>query len=84
MLMLYVNDLFLKGKEEIIKVSRRRLDAKFEMKDLHMMHYFLGMKVCKWNLPWTKEVCSGDFEDVWDDGMQGHDYTYSIEPEAIE
>ena len=45
MLLLYVNDLFLIGKEELIKVARRRLAAKFEMKDLDMTHYFLGMEV---------------------------------------
>ena len=39
MLLLYVNDMFL------IEVSRRRLAVKFEMKDLDMMHYFLGMEV---------------------------------------
>ena len=43
MLLLYANDLFLIGKEELIKDSRRRLVAKFEMKELSMMHYFLGM-----------------------------------------
>ena len=45
MLLLYVNDLFLIGKEELIKVARRRLDAEFEMKELGIMHYFLGMEV---------------------------------------
>ena len=30
-------------KEELIE--RRRLDTEFEMKDLDMMHYFLGMEV---------------------------------------
>ena len=44
-LLLYVNDLFLTGKEEIIKVARRRITVEFEMKDLGMMHYFLGMEV---------------------------------------
>ena len=43
-----------------------------------MMHYFLGMKVCRWNLPWTREVCSGDPEEVQDDGMQGNDHTYGV------
>ena len=37
MLLLYVNDLFL------IEFARRILVAKFEIKDLDMMHYFLGM-----------------------------------------
>ena len=41
MLLLYVDDLFL------IEVARRRLAAEFEMKDLDMMHYFLGMEVWK-------------------------------------
>ena len=83
MLLLYVDDLFLTVKEELIKVARRRLDAKFEMKHLDMMHYFLGMEVwpkCKWNLLGTREVCSGDPEEVQDDELQGH----GIEPEAIE
>ena len=44
-LLLYVDDLFLIGKEEIIKFARRILVAEFEMKDLDMMHYFLGMEV---------------------------------------
>ena len=42
---LYVNDLFLIGKEELFKVARRRLATEFEMKDLGIMHYFLGMDV---------------------------------------
>ena len=38
MLLLYVDDMFLTGKEELIKVARRRLATEFEMKDLGMMH----------------------------------------------
>ena len=45
MILLYVDDLFLTGKEELIKDARRRLVVEFEMKDLGMMHYFLGMEV---------------------------------------
>ena len=37
-----------------------------------------------WNLPRTREVWSKYLEEVWDNGMQGHDHTYGIEPEAIE
>ena len=51
MLMLYVNDLFL------TEVARRRLSTEFEMKDLDMMHYFLGMEVWQ-NITGTREVCS--------------------------
>ena len=45
MLLLSVNDLFLIGKKELIKIARRRLAVEFEMKYLGMMHYFLGMEV---------------------------------------
>ena len=53
------------------------------MKDLDMMHYFLGMEVWQ-NLPRTREVCSRDLEEDWEDGQQGHNHTYGIEPEDIE
>ena len=43
MLLLY--DPFLTGKEELIRDARRRLAIEFKMKDLDMMHYFLGMEV---------------------------------------
>ena len=45
MILLHVYYLFLIGKEELIKVARRRLAAEFKIKDLDMMHYFLGMEV---------------------------------------
>ena len=43
-----------------------------------------GVAECGWNFPQTSEVCSRDLEEVWDDGLQGHDHTYGIELEAIE
>ena len=86
--LLYVDYLFVIGEDGLIAYIKRKLDAKFEMKDLGMMHYFLGMEVlraeCRCNFPGTGEVCSRDFEEVRDDGLQGHDHTYGIEPEAIE
>ena len=50
-------------KEELIKVARRRLAAEFKMKNLDVMHYFLGMEVWQ-NLPRTREVCSRDPEEI--------------------
>ena len=44
-LLLFVDHLFLTGEEELITDARRRLATEFEMKDLGMMHYFLGMEV---------------------------------------
>ena len=48
-LLLYVDDLFLRGEEKLILDSKRKLTAEFEMKDLGMMHYFLGFEV--WQKP---------------------------------
>ena len=73
--------MFLTGKVELIKVARRRLAVEFKMKDLDMIHYFLGMEVWQ-NLPRTREVCSRDPEEVQDDELQGHDHTYGIKHEA--
>jgi hypothetical protein len=44
-LLLYVDDLFLTGEEKIIVECKKRLAAEFEMKDLSLMHYFLGLEV---------------------------------------
>ena len=38
MLLLYVDDMFLAGEDELIKYEKRRLSTEFEMKDLGMMH----------------------------------------------
>ena len=46
-LLLYMDDLFLTGEEKLILDSKRKLAAEFEMKDLGMMHYFLGFEVWK-------------------------------------
>ena len=45
MLLLYVDDLFVTGTDGLIADTKRKLAAEFEMKDLGMMHYFLGMDV---------------------------------------
>jgi hypothetical protein len=44
-LLLYVNELFLTGVEKLILECNRKLVAEFEMKDLGMMHYVLGLEV---------------------------------------
>ena len=45
MLLLYVYDLFVTGTDGLIADTKRKIAAKFEMKDLGMMHYFLGMEL---------------------------------------
>ena len=39
------HDLFVTGRDGLIADRKRKLAAKFKMKDLGMMHYFLGMEV---------------------------------------
>ena len=45
MLLLYVDDLFVIGMDGLIADTKRKLAVEFKMKDLGMMHYFLGMEV---------------------------------------
>ena len=42
-LLLYADDLFLTGNEKQIMESKKKLAEEFEMKDLGLMHYFLGL-----------------------------------------
>ena len=44
-LVLYVDDLFLTGEEKMIVECKRELTSDFEMKDLGLMHYFLGHEI---------------------------------------
>ena len=45
MLLLYVDDLFLIGNDKRISEWKKKLTTKFEIKDLGLMHYFLGLEV---------------------------------------
>lgn len=42
---LYVDDLFLTGENHLIEWCKKELTERFEMKDLGLMHYFLGLEV---------------------------------------
>jgi hypothetical protein len=48
-LLLYVDNLFLTREENLIAECKSRLALEFEMKDLGIMHYFLGLEV--WQSP---------------------------------
>jgi hypothetical protein len=48
-LLLYVDDSFLSGEEKVITDCKKKLVAEFEMKDLGLMYYFLGLEV--WQSP---------------------------------
>ena len=49
-LVLYVDDLFLTGDERMTGDCKSNLTLEFEMKDLGLMHYFLGLEV------WQRDV----------------------------
>eukprot|EP00253_Pinus_taeda_P025819 PITA_25819 len=44
-LVLYVDDLVITGAERLIEHCKRDLAMEFEMKDIGLMHYFLGLEV---------------------------------------
>eukprot|EP00253_Pinus_taeda_P036251 PITA_36251 len=44
-IVLYVDDLILTGDDQLIKSFKADLAREFEMKDMGLMHYFLGMEV---------------------------------------
>ena len=48
---LYVDDLFLIRDERLIGDCMSNLEVEFEMKDLGLMHYFLGLEV------WQRDGC---------------------------
>ena len=50
-MVLYVDDLFLTGDERLIGDCKSNLTVEFEMKDLGLMHYFLGLEV------WQRDEC---------------------------
>jgi hypothetical protein len=78
-LVLYVDDLFLTGSEKLIAECKRDLASEYEMKDLGLMHYFLGLEVWQRDgqtFLGTGEVCSGDSEEVWDAGLQAYVYAH--------
>jgi hypothetical protein len=85
-LLLYMDDLFLTGEEKLITECKKRLASKFEMKDLGLMHYFLGLEV--WHSPkriflnqgkHTVEISKRDSHV----GMQAHEYTHGSKVEAV-
>jgi len=46
---IYIYDLFIIGVERRIQECKKMLAVEFEMKDLGVMHYYLGLEV--WNKP---------------------------------
>ena len=47
-LLLYIDDISLIGEDNPINECKKKIVAEFEMKDLGMMNYFLGLEVWKY------------------------------------
>jgi hypothetical protein len=43
--LLYVDDLFITGEESLIIQCKKELASEFDMKNLGLMHYYLGLEV---------------------------------------
>ena len=86
-LLLYIDDMFMTGEDELIANTKRRLAAEFETKDVGMMHYFLGLEV------WQNSdgIPLGQGKHVVEIlkrlrmmNLQGYCHTHGIKLEAIE
>ena len=46
---IYVDDLIFTGDEKLIHSSKENLARLFEMKDMDLLHYFLGLEKWQWD-----------------------------------
>jgi hypothetical protein len=46
-LLLYVDDLFITGEESLIIQCKKELSFEFDMKDIGLIHYYLGLEEWK-------------------------------------
>ena len=80
-LLLYFDDLFLIDENEFIVDEKKRLVAKFKMKDIGMMHYVLGTEV--WKCADGIFLGQGKYVvEIHNGGIQENVHTYGIEIEA--
>ena len=82
-LLLYVDDLFLTQNEKQIMERKKKLVEEFEMKDLGLMHYFLGLEKFRRNLSQPGKVCGRDIEETQYVETQSYGHTHVLQPEAV-
>ena len=46
-IVLYFDDLILRGDEKLITSFKEDIPREFEMKDMGLLHYFLGLEIWK-------------------------------------
>ena len=74
----YVDDLFLTGDDRLIGDCKSNLAVEFEMKDLGLMHSFLGLEV------WQRDGCfftgQGKYTvEIHDGRLQAYGHTSSFQ-----
>ena len=85
-LLLYMDDLFLTGKEKLINECKKKLAKKIEMKYLGTMHYFLGLEVWKFldDIFLHQGKYTVDPKQIWDVGLQGNEHSDGDKPKSPE
>ena len=77
-----VDDLFLIGDEQLIEQCKRELTSEFEMKDLELMLYFLGLEV--WQKPGEIFLTQGKYlAEIWDARLQVHERTHDYQLDNV-
>jgi hypothetical protein len=71
--------LFLTGAKKLIAGCKANMVVEFEMKDIDMMHYFLGLEV--WQRPGEIFLGQGKYavqilKEVSDGGLQTYGHTH--------
>ena len=84
-LLLYVDDLFLTGDDKQIVECKKKLAEEFEMKNLGLMHYFLGLEVWKSSkgIFFNQGNYVRDIEEIQYVEMQSHGHTHGLQLEAV-
>jgi hypothetical protein len=79
-LILYVDDLFITGVEDLIAECKLGLASEFEMSDIEfdaLFYGYGGMAGGGSYLPWTGEVCCRYFDQVSNGRLQAYVYSHS-------
>ena len=66
-LLLYVDDLFLAGEEELIKICKEDTcyRVRYEIPRYDALRFrHGGVEECIWDLYWSRKICSGDSEEI--------------------
>ena len=74
-LLLYVDDLFLTGYDAQNKEETfRRVRDKGPGDDALLLR-FGGVAKIRWDIPWSRKVCSGYYEEIQNAGLEGNSHT---------